>query len=97
MNSFGIFNGEGLNSIIEIPSKFNSKNYITLLKEEVLPAIREKYPQPQIVYFVQDQCPIHMAKGFMVIQLPPKGSDMNPIENIWGVVSRRMNVDPEWD
>ena len=33
----------------------------------------------------------------MVNQLPPKGSDMNPIENIWGVVSRRMNVDPEWD
>ena len=72
-----------------------------------MPAIREKYPQPQMVYFVQDQCPIHMAKGvkdffnkeenFMVIQLPPKGSDMNPIENIWGVVSRRMNVDPEWD
>ena len=27
-------------------------------------------------------------KNFQVIQLPPKGSDLNPIEYIWGEISR---------
>lgn len=107
MNTFGYFNGVGLNQLIEIETKFTSKDYINLLKEEILPAIREKYPPPQKVYFVQDQCPIHMAKGVKnffsteenleIIQLPPKGADLNPIENIWGVISQKIKVDPAWE
>ena len=45
---------------------------------------------PRTLYF-------KTLKNFQVIQLPPKGSDLNPIENIWGVISRRMNINPTWD
>ena len=32
-----------------------------------------------------------------IIQLPPKGADLNPIENIWGVISQKIKVDPAWE
>ena len=64
-----------------------------------MPVIRETYSPPQKVYFVQAPCQIHMARRcfllggkFEVVQLPPKGADLNPIENIWGVISRRIYV-----
>ena len=35
--------------------------------------------------------------NFKLIMLPPKGSDMNPVENLWGVISKRMKVNPKWN
>ena len=78
-----------------------------LLKNEIIPQLRETYPEPEIIFFVQDQCPVHQAniikeylqslQNFITIQLPPKGSDLNPIENIWGVMARKLNINPTWN
>ena len=92
MNTFGFFNREGVNGLYELLNKFDGRQYLELLKDKILPELRSHYPQPQKVYFVQDQCPVHKAKivtiflkkqeNLIIIQLPVKGSDMNLIENI---------------
>ena len=86
--------------------RFNATKYRVLLRDKVIPKLREKYPMPQQIYFVQDRCSIHQAAiiqnflddqpNFTVITLPAKGSDMNPIENLWGLIVRSLDVDPQW-
>ena len=78
-----------------------------LLKNEIIPQLRETYPEPEVIFFVQDQCPVHQAniikeylqslQNFITIQLPPKGSDLNPIENIWGVMALKLNINQTWN
>ena len=86
--------------------RFNATKYRDLLRNRVIPKLREKYPIPEEIYFVQDRCPIHQARiiqnllrdeaNLTLITLPPKGSDMNPIENLWGLIVRSLEIDPQW-
>ena len=63
--------------------RFNAVKYKVLLRDQVISKLREKYPMPQRIYFVQDRCSIHQAAiiqnfcddqpNFSVITLPAKG------------------------
>lgn len=67
-----------------------------------------------MLFFQHDLCPVHQSnrvrdlleeRGVAVMPWPPKGADMNPIENIWGnmkiQLSRRglhsVTTDQLWD
>ena len=64
-----------------------------ILQNVFLPSIRERFPG-QTVRFIQDRSPIHTAgvisawfrehPEIEVLPWPPKGADINPIENVWG-------------
>ena len=77
--------------------RFNAVKYRVLLRDQVIPKLREKYPMPQHISFMQDRCSIHQAaiiQNFLDDQ--PNFSVMNPIENLWGLIVRSLDVDPQW-
>ena len=45
INKFGFFNGERLNGFYKLPKKFVGSQYLALLKDEIYPELREKYPK----------------------------------------------------
>ena len=59
---------------------------ILILKLYILSKINAQYTKLKKTDYFKT------LKNFQVIQIPP-----NPIENIWGVISRRMNINPTWD
>jgi DDE superfamily endonuclease len=74
--------------------------YLEILQNVFLPSISAKFPD-QKVKFVQDQSPIHTSrvvkKWFIqhrdeieVLPWPPKGADINPIENVWGDIVKHQ-------
>ena len=60
------------------------------------------FPAPTPIRLVQDLSPIHTSRLVMdwfdnhreieLIGWPPKGCDMNPIENLWAMMSRDWDV-----
>lgn len=84
----------GLVWLKEVGHRFNSQNYVQLLQEyAVLIWNLNLSPGYQIV---QDNAPIHISKlvkefmkeqQFKFMEYPPKSPDLNPMENIWKLLS----------
>ena len=91
---------DGAGDIVCIEGTFNKEKYIDILENVLLPSIRNRFPN-RPVRFIQDLSPIHTARvvrswfqehpEITVLPWPPKGADMNPIENVWGDMVRDLD------
>jgi transposase len=91
--SWHIWNGINFNetfSILEVPQGMNADLYIALLSN----ALDEHFKQGMI--FQQDNAPSHRShvtkkwlkdNGYDCVDFPTYSPDLNPIENLWGIVS----------
>jgi transposase len=77
-----------------VPSKFNAQGYCDILADALLP-----YPTIHQYTLVHDRDSVHTAKyteSWLQAHhihsklLPPKGADMNPLENVWAIVSAKV-------
>ncbi len=77
----------------------NTENYVEILRSEVFPVIEGEYPDNDF-YFMHDRAPAHtsnLTREFIrevfpvfhdrLLPWPPKGADMNIIENLWSMLA----------
>ena len=96
-NVWAWFCATGPGDLVWIPGRFNQTAYLELLEQSFLPSIKARFGD-QPVFIVQDLCAIHWAKSvkqwfaehpqLQLLPWPPKGADMNPIENHWANMVR---------
>ena len=82
-----------------------SEKYVQILENYLVPYAWARFgpTEDDPVPFVQDWSPIHRSylfrdwfedegKEFDVLPWPPKGADINPIENVWWEMVRSMLI-----
>ncbi len=88
----------GVGPLCLLKSTVNAAIYQDILEHFMLPSADKLYRDANFI-FQQDLAPAHTAKGtkswfndhgVTVLDWPANSPDLNPIENLWGIVKRKM-------
>ncbi len=88
----------GVGPLCFLKSTVNAAIYQEILEHFMLPSTDKLYGDADFI-FQQDLAPAHTAKGtkswfndhgVTVLDWPANSPDLNPIENLWGIVKRKM-------
>ncbi len=88
----------GVGPLCFLKSTVNAAIYQEIFEHFMLPSADKLYGDADFI-FQQDLAPAHTAKGtkswfndhgVTVLDWPANSPDLNPIENLWGIVKRKM-------
>jgi hypothetical protein len=98
---WGWMTSSGPGELIEIPTRMNSVNYKEILQEVLMPTAKTVLGGDEPITLIQDNSSVHNSRivqtwideqeDLNLIKLPPKSPDMNPIENLWGLMIQNWN------
>lgn len=91
---WGAFSAKVVPPLCILESHFNSQSYCNMLQNTLLPAVSvNRYT------LFHDRLPAHQStmtqkwlseQKFRHVYFPAKGADMNPMENVWALMSREV-------
>lgn len=89
---WGMISGNGVGPLVRLHGKVNAGVYKQLVKDHILPALRNSTKVPPI--FMQDNAPCHKAKVVMDFFKAENVTvlDLNPIENVWKTLGERSKA-----
>lgn len=103
-NMSGWISSGGVGELVNLPPRATAQDYVDLLDGSVLPTLQLYYPQEDVapINFVQDNATIHTARivrnwfnnnraNLNVIPWPAKCADLNPVENLWGLMVQKWS------
>jgi hypothetical protein len=96
---WGWISSRGIGLLHRIDGRLDGAQYLHILRDIMVPSVREMYPDG-VINFQQDQSPVHksqLLQGCLadqneveLLDWPPYGSDLNPIEHVWVEMKRVM-------
>ena len=95
---WGSFCFSGPIRLVPVSGMMNSDKYIDIISKKVAPDLINTFPNGEGI-FQQDLAPCHTSKKSMkafqdeniqVLQWPGNSPDVNPIENLWAIVKKRL-------
>lgn len=90
------FRGLGVCWIVN--ERFNAITYRNILENIMLPSVSEHFPDQNFIY-QQDNCPVHNAaiitewferQNIERLMWPAKSPDINILENVWGLMTKKI-------
>jgi hypothetical protein len=83
----------------KIDGRLDGAQYFHIPRDIMVPSVREMYPDG-VIHFQQDQSPVHKSQLLQrwltdqneleLLDWPPCGAYLNPIENVWAETKRIM-------
>ncbi|GFX40894.1 transposable element Tcb2 transposase [Trichonephila clavipes] len=99
---WSVISGKGTGRLYVVKGMMRQDQYTDVLQNRLIPQLEEWFPNGEPYIFMQDEAPCHTTRSIKVflaeqniplLDWPDNIPDMNPIENVWELMKRKMAKD----